>query len=90
MTPDGPAATRVGIISLGCAKNLVDTEVMSGRLADAGFSFVQEPHEADLIVVNTCGFIEAAREESIKTILEAAELKKRGNLKRLVVAGCMV
>jgi ribosomal protein S12 methylthiotransferase len=90
VTPDGPAATRVGIISLGCAKNLVDTEVMSGRLADAGFSFVQDPHEADLIVVNTCGFIEAAREESIKAILEAAELKKHGNLKRLVVAGCMV
>jgi len=90
VTSDGPAATRVGVISLGCAKNLVDTEVMSGRLADAGFRFVQEPREADLIVINTCGFIEAARKESIKTILETAELKKHGNLKRLVVAGCMV
>ena len=82
--------TRVGLISLGCAKNLVDSEVMLGHLAQAGASFVQNPADADVIVVNTCGFIDAAREESVETILEAAELKKSGSLKRLVVAGCMV
>ncbi len=85
-----PRTTRVGLISLGCAKNLVDSEVMLGHLARAGCEFVQDPAEADLIVVNTCGFIDAAREESIQTILEAAEYKKSGRLKRLVVAGCMV
>ncbi len=86
----GSARTRVGVISLGCAKNLVDSEVMLGHLSRVGCEFVQDPAEADVIVVNTCGFIEAAREESIGTILEAAELKKTGQLKRLVVAGCMV
>jgi ribosomal protein S12 methylthiotransferase len=78
------------MISLGCAKNLVDTEVMLGHLDRAGCAFVKDPSEADVIVVNTCSFIDAAREESVQTILEAAELKKTGNLKRLVVAGCMV
>lgn len=81
---------RIGVISLGCAKNLVDTEVMLGHLDRAGCAFVTDPQQADLILVNTCGFIEPAREESIRTILEAAELKKTGRLKRLVVAGCMV
>jgi ribosomal protein S12 methylthiotransferase len=83
-------ATRVGIISLGCAKNLVDTEVMLGHLDRAGCVYVQDPSEAEILVVNTCGFIGPAREESIRTILEATELKTTGNLKRLVVAGCMV
>lgn len=87
---DTAKATKVGVISLGCAKNLVDSEVMLGHLARAGCVFVQDPAEADVILVNTCGFIEAAREESVETILEAAELKKTGRLKRLVVAGCMV
>lgn len=86
---DSPA-TRVGMISLGCAKNLVDTEVMLGHLDRAGCRFVREPADADVIVVNTCGFIDAAREESIQTILEAAEHKRTGRVKRLVVAGCMV
>jgi ribosomal protein S12 methylthiotransferase len=81
---------RVGVISLGCAKNLVDTEVMLGHLSDAGWEFVRDPVEADVIVVNTCSFIGPAREESVRTILEAAELKKNGRLERLVVAGCMV
>ena len=87
---DTPRATKVGVISLGCAKNLVDSEVMLGHLGRAGCHFVQDPAEADVILVNTCGFIEAAREESIETILEAAQLKKSGRLQRLVVAGCMV
>jgi len=81
---------RVGIISLGCAKNLVDTEVMLGHLDRAGYEFVQDPAEADVILVNTCSFIEDAREESVQTILEAAQLKQTGKLRRLVVAGCMV
>lgn len=78
------------MISLGCAKNLVDTEVMLGHLGAAGCALVSDPAEADVLIVNTCGFIEAAREESIRTILEAAEYKNTGQLKRLVVAGCMV
>ncbi len=81
---------RVGVISLGCAKNLVDTEVLLGHLERAGWDSVQDPALADVIVVNTCSFIEPAREESIQTILEAAELKKTGRLQKLVVAGCMV
>lgn len=81
---------KIGVINLGCAKNLVDSEVMLGHLNRAGCSFVQDPAEADVIVVNTCAFIDAARQESLDTILEAAELKKTGRLKRLVVAGCMV
>ena len=86
----GEGRVRVGFVSLGCAKNLVDTEVMLGHLDRAGAAFVQDPAEADVLVVNTCGFIEAAREESIQAILEAAEQKTAGRLKRLVVAGCLV
>ena len=82
--------TRVGVISLGCAKNLVDTEVMLGHLDRAGAELVSVPEDADVIVVNTCGFIDAAREESIETILQAARLKEQGRARRLVVAGCMV
>jgi len=88
--PEGRRPKRVGMISLGCAKNLVDTEVMLGHLDRAGCQFVQDPEEAEIIVINTCGFIEPAREESINTILETAQLKKTGRLQRLVVAGCMV
>jgi ribosomal protein S12 methylthiotransferase len=81
---------RLGMISLGCAKNLVDSEVMLGHLEAAGWEFVHDPSEADVIVVNTCSFIGPAREESIRAILEAAEYKRTGRLERLVVAGCMV
>ena len=83
-------ATRIGVISLGCPKNLVDTEVMLGHLDREGWEFVQDPRDADLIVVNTCSFIASAREESIRTILETAQYKKTGRLRRLIVAGCMV
>ena len=82
--------TKVGVISLGCTKNLVDTEVMLGHLDRAGCAFVKDAGDADVLIVNTCGFIDAAREESVRTILEAARLKTTGRLKRLVVAGCMV
>jgi len=86
----GQKRVRVGLISLGCAKNLVDTEVMIGHLETAGATLVSDPAQADVLVVNTCGFIGPAREESIAAILEAAEYKNTGRARRLVVAGCMV
>ena len=86
----GNLKTRVGVVSLGCSKNLVDTEVMLGHLDAAGATFVTDPEEAEVLVVNTCAFIGEAREESVRAILEGAELKKTGRVKRLVVAGCMV
>ena len=84
------SATKVGVISLGCSKNLVDTEIMLGHLDGAGCTFVQDAAEADVLIVNTCSFIEAARAESVRTILDAAKLKVDGRVKRVVVAGCMV
>jgi ribosomal protein S12 methylthiotransferase len=81
---------KVGMISLGCPKNLVDSEVMLGTLKGTGYALTSDPAEADVIVVNTCTFIEPARRESIDTILEMAEHKKSGRCRRLVVAGCMV
>jgi ribosomal protein S12 methylthiotransferase len=81
---------RLGLISLGCAKNLVDSEVMLGHLAARGWTFVRDPRQADVLVINTCSFIGPAREESIQAILEAAEYKKTGRLQRLIVAGCLV
>ena len=80
---------NVLFISLGCDKNLVDSEKMLGLLNAAGYQVAQEESEADAIVVNTCCFIHDAKEESIETILEMAEWKKRGRLKALVVTGCM-
>ena len=79
----------VGVVSLGCAKNLVDTEVMLGHLARAGHAIVPDG-EARVVLVNTCGFIDRAKEESIEAILEQVERKKRGEIDRVVVAGCMV
>jgi len=81
---------KVGFISLGCPKNLVDSEVMMGQLQHRGFKITPNAEEADTIVVNTCGFIDSAKQESIDTILEAAQLKATGKAKRLVVAGCLV
>jgi ribosomal protein S12 methylthiotransferase len=78
------------MVSLGCPKNLVDSEVMLGTLGGRGYEVTADPADADVIVVNTCTFIEPARKESIDTILEMAEFKKRGRCRRLVVAGCMV
>ena len=78
----------VYFVSLGCPKNLVDSEIMLGRLVEAGWKITRDEHEADCIVVNTCSFIQPAVEESIDTILEMARLKKEGVCKRLVVVGC--
>jgi ribosomal protein S12 methylthiotransferase len=81
---------KAGFISLGCPKNLVDSEVMMGVLARNGYEFTPRAEEADVIVVNTCSFIAPAQKESIDTILEMAEYKKFGAAKKLIVAGCLV
>src|SRR5271169_4425132 len=81
---------KVGFVSLGCPKNLVDSEVMMGLLARAGAELSPRAEDADVIVVNTCSFIESAQQESVNTILEMASLKTSGQAKRLVVAGCLV
>ena len=80
---------RVGMVSLGCPKNLVDGEVMLGRLQGAGYRLVADPKQADVIVVNTCAFIETAKQESVDAILEMAREKETGRAKRLVVTGCL-
>jgi ribosomal protein S12 methylthiotransferase len=82
--------TKVGFVSLGCPKNLVDSEVMMGMLAQAGATLVSGAEEADVIVVNTCSFIASAQQESVNTILEMAKLKTKGRAQKLVVAGCLV
>jgi len=81
---------RIGFISLGCPKNLVDTEVMLGHLVRRGHRIVQRPESADVLVVNTCSFIDPAKQESVDAILEMAEYKRSGQVKRLVVTGCLV
>src|SRR6476659_6803253 len=81
---------KVGFISLGCPKNLVDSEVMMGKLKANGYELTADASEAETVVVNTCGFIDSAKQESIETILEAAQLKSSGQAKRLIVAGCLV
>ena len=80
---------NVGFVSLGCSKNLIDTEVTIGLFKDHNYTIVNNPSKADIIVINTCGFIEEAKEEAINTILEMAEYKKR-NCKYLIVMGCLV
>jgi ribosomal protein S12 methylthiotransferase len=81
---------KVGFVSLGCPKNLVDSEVMMGMLAQAGAELVARSEDADVIVVNTCSFIESAQQESVNTILEMAQCKTNGRARKLVVAGCLV
>src|SRR5918911_2715063 len=81
---------KVGFVSLGCPKNLVDSEVMMGQLAEAGYEITSNADEAETVVVNTCGFIESAKQESIEAILEATRLKEEGKAGRVVVAGCLV
>ena len=80
---------KVGFVSLGCSKNLIDTEVTIGKFKEHKFEIVNNPKEAEIIVINTCGFIESAKEEAINTILEMAEYKKK-KCKYLVVMGCLV
>ncbi len=81
---------KVGFVSLGCPKNLVDSEVMMGQLAEAGYEITNNADEADTVVVNTCGFIESAKQESVDAILEATRWKSEGKANRVIVAGCLV
>jgi ribosomal protein S12 methylthiotransferase len=82
-------AKKIHFVSLGCPKNLVDSEIMAGTLLKEGYSVVPDADGADTVIVNTCGFIEDSKKESIQKILEMGELKKEGKLKNLVVAGCL-
>ena len=81
--------SKIGFVSLGCSKNLVDTEVMLHHLAQAGYEITPEAEEADIIILNTCGFIESAKSESIDNILDLAWLKEHGKLKGLICTGCL-
>ncbi|MFT6378455.1 MAG: ribosomal protein S12 methylthiotransferase, partial [bacterium] len=81
---------RVHLVSLGCPKNRVDSEVMVGSLMEGGYEFVDAADDADVIVVNTCSFIQPATEESIETVLDMAKYKTEGKCKKLIVTGCMV
>ncbi len=81
--------TKVAIVSLGCAKNQVDAEQMMAKIADKGFAFVQEPGMAEIVLVNTCGFIQSAKEEAINWIMELIDLKNEGTIKHIVVTGCL-
>lgn len=79
---------KIGVVSLGCPKNLVDSEIMLGKLRDEGYEFVQDSNDAHIIIINTCGFIDSAKQESINTIIEMAALKEK-NCEMLIVAGCL-
>src|SRR5688572_15490605 len=80
---------KIGLVSLGCPKNLVDSEVMLGLAQKAGLELTRDPASADVLVVNTCAFIDKAKQESVDTILEMAEFKKTGACRTLVVTGCL-
>src|SRR5664279_6633901 len=84
------APKKIGFVSLGCPKNLVDSEVMMGLLAQAGAQITARAEDADIIVVNTCSFIESAKQESVDAILEMAQHKTAGRAQKLIVAGCLV
>ena len=80
---------NIGFVSLGCSKNLVDTEMMMGLFKEHNYTIVNNPKEADIILINTCGFIESAKEEAINTILEMAEYKNK-RCKYIIATGCLV
>src|SRR2546429_3543047 len=86
----GKKIRTVAFVSLGCPKNLVDSERMLGLLAEDGLALTADPAQADAIVINTCGFLEASKTESMKEIRDAVRLKVEGRCKRVVVAGCLV
>ncbi len=88
--PGSARPLRIGFVSLGCPKNLVDSEVMMGLLDHAGARIVNDPETADVLVVNTCSFIDSAKQESVDTILEMARFKTNGKAQKLIVAGCLV
>ncbi len=86
---ESPQPIKIGLVSLGCAKNLVDSEVMLGSLRRDGMELTDRAEEADVVIVNTCGFIEASKQESVNAILKANELRTTGNCKALIMAGCL-
>lgn len=90
MSAPNPNAPNVCFVTLGCPKNRVDSELMLGQMQEAGLGFTLEPEEADVIVVNTCGFIEAAKKESVDVILEMAQHRVAGRARKLIVTGCLV
>ena len=81
--------SKVGAVSLGCSKNAVDTEIMLGELSRLGFTVGADADDAEIIIVNTCGFIESAKQDSLDAILEMAQYKKSGACRLLVVTGCL-
>ncbi|MGZ4466123.1 MAG: 30S ribosomal protein S12 methylthiotransferase RimO, partial [Nocardioides sp.] len=83
------ALTTVAMVTLGCARNEVDSEELAGRLEAGGFRLVDDPAEAETVVVNTCGFVEAAKKDSVDTLLDASELKADGHTKAVVAVGCL-
>ena len=90
ITEKNTSPISVGMISLGCAKNLVDSEIMLGHLMQAGMTITNNADEADVVIINTCSFIDSAQEESVDTILESSELRKAKHLGQgLIVAGCL-
>ena len=80
---------NIGMVSLGCSKNLVDSERMLYKIRERGYKLVTDPAKANVVVINTCGFIQSANEEAIETILELAKLKEEGTIKKIVVTGCL-
>ena len=82
-------AIRVSLISLGCARNLVDSEVLLGHVAEEGLQITRNPEDADVVVINTCGFIDEAKQESIDTILEVCQLKADDRVKGVLAVGCL-
>src|SRR5664279_5149769 len=95
LSPPEEAATaiapkKIGFVSLGCPKNLVDSEVMMGMLSSGGADITAHAEDADIIVVNTCSFIDTAKQESVDTILEMVQYKTHGRAKKLIVTGCLV
>lgn len=89
MTETAKTREKVAIVTLGCEKNLVDSDMMAHLIDERGYELVDDPTQATVVIVNTCGFIDAAKEESVNKILEMGELKETGQLKSLVVAGCL-
>ncbi len=82
-------STKIGVVSLGCDKNRVDTEVMLENLTEGGYEITADPSDADVIIVNTCAFLQSSRQESIDTVLEMAHFKQNGNCKKIIVTGCL-
>ena len=79
---------KISLVSLGCAKNLVDSEMLIGGLKNENYEIVNDIEESDTIIINTCGFLDVAREESVDTILKCTDLKKKGIIDQLIVMGC--